>query len=143
MSRSETGSRQQRPVGRSRRDWFGIGCSGLCIVHCAAPLLLAFFGSSLAGLAVFGGERLHYLLVPLVPAIALWSLLPSLKLHGRRSPLVLAGVGCPLLVAAIVLGHEFEAPLSIVGGLFMLVAHGLNRHWLVGAPDLIPAVQDA
>ena len=130
------------PVARSRRDWFGIGCSGLCIIHCAAPLVLAFFGSSLAGLALFGEEWLHYLLLALVPAIALWSLLPSLRLHGRKSPLLLACVGFPLLVAAVVFGHELEAPLSIAGGVFMLVAHLLNRHWLLGASATTAAVQE-
>ncbi|MHA7815138.1 MAG: MerC domain-containing protein [Pseudohaliea sp.] len=130
------------PVAPSRRDWLGIGCSGLCIIHCAAPLLLAFFGSSLAGLALFGEEWLHYLLLLLVPAIALWSLLPSRRVHGRIEPLVLAGVGLPLLVSAVVLGHELEAPLSIAGGLFMLVAHALNRHWLRSAPAATRTAQE-
>jgi hypothetical protein len=130
------------PVPAARRDWLGIACSGLCVIHCAAPLLLAFFGSSLAAFALFGAEWLHVLLVLLVPAIALWSLLPSLRRHGRRAPVVLAAAGVPLLVAAVILGHALEAPLSIAGGLVMISAHALNRHYLLAAPVVAPAKEE-
>mgnify|MGYP006288009899 FL=1 len=115
----------------ARRDWLGIGCSGLCVVHCAAPLLLALSGSSLAGIALFAEEWLHGLLVLLVPAIALWSLLPARQRHRRQLPLALAAAGVSLLVVAVRLGHGLEAPLSIAGGLVMIVAHAINRRYLL------------
>ncbi|MEM0953412.1 MAG: MerC domain-containing protein [Pseudomonadota bacterium] len=114
------------PDADSRRDWLGIACSSLCVLHCVAPVVLAVTGSSLAGLAIFGGEWLHYVLLVLVPAIALWSLLPSFLHHRRWPPLLLAGVGIPLLLLTLVMDESAEVPLSVTGGLLLIAAHGVN-----------------
>lgn len=115
----------------ARRDWLGIACSGLCVIHCLTPLLLALAGSSLAGLALFRDETLHRMLLVLVPFVALWSLGPSLRLHHRRLPLVLASLGVMLLAGALLFGEAAEKPLSIAGGLLMIAAHAYNRSLLL------------
>lgn len=117
----------EEALASGRRDWLGIACSGACVVHCSAPLLLALTGSSLAGLAIFRDETLHRALLILVPLVALWSLGPSLRAHHRSTPLALAGLGVTLLAGAVLLGEDLEKPFSIVGGLFMIVAHAHNR----------------
>jgi hypothetical protein len=114
-------------VPPARRDWLGIACSGLCVLHCLAPLLLTLAGTSLAGLALFRDESLHRVLLVLVPAVAIWSLAPSLRVHHRRGPFALAGLGVTLLLGAAMLGEVVEKPLSIAGGLFMIAAHVHNR----------------
>jgi hypothetical protein len=121
------------PAVAGQRDWFGIGCSALCVIHCAAPLVLAVSGGSLAGIALLGGEWLHLPLLLLVPAIAVWSLLPAHRRHGRRAPVLLALLGVPLLFLAVVLGGAAEPALSITGGLVMIAAHALNRHYLLAS----------
>lgn len=126
------------------RDWFGIGCSGLCMVHCAAPLLIVAFGGSLAGSALFGGEWFHLALLVLVPAIACWSFLPSLRVHRRRLPLALAAAGVALLLAAVTTPGASEAGLSIAGGALMITAHALNRRHLLAfaALETVEDVKD-
>lgn len=119
-------------------DWFGMACSGLCVIHCLAPLLLALAGSSLAGLTLFRDETLHRVLVVLVPVVALWSLGPSLRVHHRRAPAALAVLGVAMLVAAMLLGKAFETPLSIGGGLVMIAAHVHNRALLRRGPKHSP-----
>lgn len=112
---------------RGRRDWLGIVCSGLCVVHCLAPLLLALAGSSLAGLAVFRDESLHRALLVLVPLVAFWSLGPSWRVHHRHEPAAVAGLGLTLLLGAALLGEAVEKPLSVAAGLLMIAAHLHNR----------------
>jgi hypothetical protein len=118
----------------ARRDWLGMACSGVCVIHCAAPLLLTLAGSSLASLALFRDETLHWGLLILVPLIAVWSLAPSLRLHQCRAPLLLAGLGVSLLCCAATLGETAEKSLSIVGGLLVIVAHAHNRLLLRRCP---------
>lgn len=125
----------ESPVPPARRDWLGIACSGLCVVHCLAPLLLALAGSSLAGLALFRDESLHRALLVLVPVVALWSLAPSLRVHHRREPFAVAGLGFSLLLGAALLGEAVEKPLSIAGGLVMIAAHVRNRALLRRGPQ--------
>lgn len=119
------------PGEATQRDWLGVGCSALCVLHCGTPLLFAVFGGSVAGVALFNGEWVHSMLLVVVPGIALWSLLPSFRRHGKRTPLLLAGVGMPLLAVAMVFGGNTEAVLSIAGALVMMAAHAMNRRLLV------------
>ena len=118
------------PTPANRRDWLGIVFSSLCVVHCLAPLVLALTGGSIAGLALFEDEWVHKALLVLVPAIALWSLLPSFSHHRQPLPLILAAIGIPLLFLAVAMGEAAETPLTVAGGLTVVVAHALNWRWL-------------
>lgn len=124
-------------VNRSRvghRDLLGIGASTLCVMHCVLPSLLLLLGGSVSIGMIFGDERVHQVLVTLVTlvaSVALWSLVPSLKRHGRIQPLMLALPGVGLLVAAVLLGHDYELLLSLIGSFLMIGAHTLNRRDLL------------
>lgn len=108
-------------------------CSGVCVVQCAAPLLLAFFGGSLAGVTFLGNEDFHLLLLAVVPAIAVWSLVPGYRRHLRRRPLAFAVIGILLLFLGVIIAGSAEVPLTIAGGLLMIVAHAINRQGVLGA----------
>jgi hypothetical protein len=121
-------------VNRSRvghRDLLGIGASTLCVMHCVLPSLVLLLGGSVSIGMIFGDERVHQVLVTLVASVALWSLVPSLKRHGRIQPLMLALPGVGLLVAAVLLGHDYELLLSLIGSFLMIGAHTLNRRDLL------------
>lgn len=116
-----------------RRDAFGMFCSGVCVVQCAAPLLLAFFGGSLAGVAFPDNEDFHLLLLAVVPGIAVWSLVPGYRRHLRRRPLAFAVLGILLLFLGVIIAGSAEVPLTIAGGLLMIVAHAMNRQGVLAA----------
>ena len=118
---------ESAPVA-AHRDRIGMVCSGLCLVHCLAPVLLTLFGSSLTGLALFGNENLHLLLLVAVAAVAAWSLLPAYRVHRRWLPSLLALPGVSLLLSAVLLGGAAEVSLTVAGGMLMVVAHAVNLH---------------
>jgi hypothetical protein len=100
-------------------------------MHCVLPSLVLLLGGSVSIGMIFGDERVHQVLVTLVASVALWSLVPSLKRHGRIQPLMLALPGVGLLVAAVLLGHDYELLLSLIGSFLMIGAHTLNRRDLL------------
>lgn len=102
-------------------------CSGICIIQCATPLLPAFLGSSLAGVAFFRSEDFHLLLLAVVPGVAVWSLVPGCRRHLRRGPLVLSVIGILLLFLGVIIAGCVEVPLTIACSLLMIVAHAMNR----------------
>lgn len=126
----------QREVGASPTDWFeraAVGASALCLIHCAGlPLLLAALPALSKVLAL--PENVHvWVLGFAIPTSGL-ALLLGYKQHASWSPLLLGSFGLLALSvgALVVLGTQFETPITVAGSLCLVSAHVLNwrlRHY--------------
>jgi|GEM_PF-569359 len=108
------------------KDQLGIVCSSLCIVHCVAtPVILALGVSGLLA-SILTTEFVHYIL--LVPvALLILSTLPTAYKRYRILSLIFTGLlGMMFLIAALFLGEEKEALLTIIGGSLLVVFHLWN-----------------
>jgi hypothetical protein len=108
-------------------DAAAIGLSALCMIHCLALPLLA---AALPFLGLFTeAPWVHWVFAATAAPIAVWSLSRPMS-DGRRNwnLLGLGGIGVLLLflAAAELPSHELETPLTILGGLLLATAHGLN-----------------
>jgi hypothetical protein len=112
------------------RDVLGAWLSVLCMVHCMLPLLLVSLGASVGLNEVahqVHEEWLHVaLLLPIVIILA-FSLPKSYALHRDIRPAILACVGVVVLVIAVTIATAVETPLTILGSVFVISAHLLNR----------------
>lgn len=112
------------------RDVVGASLSVLCMIHCFLPLVLVSVGASfgLHQLAEYlHNEIVHIvLLLPIVLLLG-FSLPKSYKQHGNIKPAILAVFGLTLLIGALILGNMLETPLTIIGSIFVISAHLINR----------------
>ena len=109
-------------------NWDAVGVMGslVCLVHC---LLLPLAVVVLPWLVLFEGEWLHRGLTVALAATALLAFIPSWRVHGRWLPgLFMAGGLAALNSAAFAASENWETGLTVVGGLFLIAAHGLNHH---------------
>lgn len=113
-----------------RWDKIGIALSGLCAIHCVVTPFLAL------GLPVFGEvfeqPWVHILMAVFIVPIGLFAFYSG-YLHHRKKPLVAMGlVGLGLIGVGLLsplsridfLGHD---AVTIVGSIFLIIAHVLNR----------------
>ncbi|GHB55936.1 hypothetical protein GCM10008107_00850 [Psychrosphaera saromensis] len=118
------------------RDVLGAWLSVLCMIHCFLPILLLAFGASL-GLSHFA-ESIHEewmhaaLLTPIILILA-YSLPKAYKAHHNRNPAILAVLGVITLTIAISIGDTTETVLTIIGSVFVISAHLINRKKLKSA----------
>ncbi len=106
-------------------DGVGAGLSGLCVVHCLVlPLLLVV----LPGMTLLLDESVHRTLVLVLSFSAVLAFIPGYRLHRRRLPALLAGLGLPLLiVGAYGEGNVPETIVTVAGSLLLVVAHAFNH----------------
>lgn len=108
-------------------DVAAIGLSVLCMVHCLALPLLA---ASLPFLGLFADAPwAHWAFAGITAPIAAWCLSRPFSDGNRNWALLsLGGSGALLLfmAAAEWPAHEWETPVTVVGGLMLATAHGLN-----------------
>ena len=110
-------------------DSYGIGISVLCALHClAAPLVFvvapAFTNS-------FESDWVHIFLFLVVTGIAGFLFGRHYRVHRSNKVLYFAGTGLILLLAGMIVGHEFgsrpmERIFSVFGSLFLVAAHFYN-----------------
>lgn len=108
------------------KDRLGIICSSLCIVHCmAVPVIL---GLGISGLlaTVLTTEFVHYILIVPVGLLILLTLPAAYKRDGVVSPILAGLLGMLFLIAALFLGEEKEAVLTIIGGSLLVIFHLCN-----------------
>jgi len=111
-------------------DRIGIGASTLCLIHCVlTPLLLGAL--PLLNLSVLHDERVHQALAVFIVVTCGFALIPGFRRHRRASPVGAAVVGVAFLLAGAFLhgppwGEALETPLTIAGGISMVLAHLLN-----------------
>ncbi|MBU2916608.1 MAG: ATP/ADP translocase [Psychrosphaera sp.] len=112
------------------RDVLGAWLSVLCMIHCFLPILLVAFGASL-GLSHMA-ESIHEgwmhtaLLTPIIIILAV-SLPKAYVAHRNRNPAILAVLGVITLSIAILIGDTTETVLTIIGSVFVISAHLINR----------------
>lgn len=109
-------------------NWDAAGVIGsmVCLLHC---LLLPVAMVVLPWLVLVQGEWLHRVLAVTLMAPALLAFSFGWRHHGRWLPGFLMAVGLLALNAAAFLAPEqWETALTVLGGVFLVVAHGLNRH---------------
>lgn len=121
-----------------RLDRWGIGISGLCLLHCLA-LPLAFIFTPFVETWANWHLPIHVGIFLLVLPIAYTSLKQGFHHHHRWAPPVLGILGCSLILLSIILdftlsihihsahsGWSSSLLLSIGGGAFLVTAHSLN-----------------
>jgi hypothetical protein len=119
------------PVNRflPARDLFdrlAIGLSALCLVHCAASVILV------ALLATAGGVLLHPAIhevgLGLAMLLAIIGLGRGFFQHRRPAPMLLGGAGIALMATALMVRHGYgEAVYTMCGVACVAAAHMLNR----------------
>lgn len=116
-----------RPIpSRDLFDRLAIGLSALCVVHCAASVILV------ALLATAGGVLLHPAIheagLGFAILLAIIGLGRGFLQHRRPVPMVLGTVGIALMATALSVPHGVtEAAYTIVGVGCVAIAHMLNR----------------
>ncbi len=112
------------------RDVLGAWLSVLCMIHCFLPILLVAFGASVGLSHVAESvheEWMHVaLLTPIILILAI-SLPKAYKRHHNRNPAILAVLGVITLTVAIIIGDTTETVLTIIGSVFVISAHLINR----------------
>lgn len=108
-------------------NWDAVGVIGslVCLVHC---LLLPLAVVGLPWLVLFEGEWLHRWLAVVLTAPAILAFILGWRVHGGWLPgLFMASSLAALNSAAFAAPENWETGLTVVGGLFLIAAHGLNR----------------
>lgn len=113
-------------------DRLAIGLSALCLVHCAASVLL------LALLATAGGALLHPAIhevgLGLAILLAIIGLGRGFLLHRRPVPMILGTAGIGLMATALSVPHgASEAAFTMLGVGCVAIAHLLNRRASAGS----------
>ena len=109
-------------------NWDAVGVMGslICLAHC---LLLPLAVVGLPWLVLFEGEGLHRGLAVALAAPALLAFVFGWRRHGRWLPgFLMAGGLVALNAAAFAAPESWESGLTVLGGLFLIAAHGLNHH---------------
>ena len=107
-------------------DRLAIGLSALCLVHCAASVILV------ALLATAGGILLHPAVHEIGLGVAILLAIVGLGRgfiqHRRPVPMILGAAGIGLMATALTVPHGVvEAAYTMIGVGCVAVAHLLNR----------------
>ena len=118
-------------------NWDAVGVMGslVCLVHC---LLFPLAVVVLPWLVLFEGKWLHQGLAVALAAPALLAFVFGWRRHGRWLPGFLTAGGLVAFNAAAFAAPEhWETGLTVLGGLFLIAAHGLNRHFCRRCPRCV------
>jgi hypothetical protein len=123
----------EEPMSENRfvpaRDLFdrlAIGLSALCLVHCAASVILVALLATAGGLLLH--PAIHEVGLGLAILLAVIGLGRGFLAHRRPVPMVLGGGGIALMAAALAGPHGLgEAAYTMCGVACVAVAHLLNR----------------
>lgn len=121
------------------KDFFGTVLSGACLVHCLLTPAVLLLGYS--GVLTFLAHsfELHLALYVSVTIIAVLSFPVAYQKHRKRMPMVIGCVGMVFLSLALMAEslyhwHTAETIMTILGGVFMIIAHVLNKRFLTFLP---------
>ena len=107
----------------ARLDFFAIGISALCVIHCVALPLLVAIMPVIAQAAE--NELAHKLIVLAAVPVSLRVVWKTLPLNGNKLfvGVVLAGLTLLILAAFIEALETYEQPFTIAGALLLSSAH--------------------
>lgn len=108
------------------KDNLGVLCSGLCLVHCVLVPVMMILGT----VTILSVEWIHYVILFLVIALAVFSLPASYNKHGSWYPIAFALAGLLILSSSLLIPESLEWMLTVPGSLLMIWAHLLNK-WLL------------
>ena len=115
-------------------NWDAVGVMGslVCLAHC---LLLPLAVVVLPWLALLDGEWLHRGLVVALAAPALLAFVFGWRSHGSWLPgFFMAGGLVALNSAAFAAPENWETGVTVLGGLILIAAHGLNHYFCRHCP---------
>jgi cytosine/uracil/thiamine/allantoin permease len=84
----------------------------------------------LGTVTVLGSEWIHFVILFLVIALAVFSLPASYHKHGSWQPIAFALTGLLILSASFLIPESLEWLLTVPGSILMIWAHLLNK-WLL------------
>ncbi len=116
---------------KSRLDYFGIGASTFCAIHCLiTPILIASL--PFASLTLLEEKAFEIGLLIMSLLIGLVSLISSyFKRHRKILPIILGSIGFSIFILGKIISIEdLEIILSIVGGSFVVMAHLFNIRFI-------------
>lgn len=129
FSTTPTAARPTKLLPSQTVNWDAVGVVGslVCLVHC---LLLPLAVVGLPWLVLLEGEWLHRGLAVALAAPAVLAFILGWQLHRKWLPgAIMAGGLAALNCAAFAAPENWETGLTVLGGVFLIAAHGLNsRH---------------
>jgi hypothetical protein len=113
-------------------DKIGAAISSLCLVHCLLIPVAVLFLPALSTYLPASEDKTHSILLGLVVVAAAFSFIPGYRVHRHPLPFFIsaAGIGLLILSGAFIhdlLGHDREAPISVIGSLLIISAHWVNH----------------
>ncbi|NCF75596.1 MAG: MerC family mercury resistance protein [Proteobacteria bacterium] len=111
-------------------DKSAIGLSMFCILHCLALPFVVIMVPQLTAYW-FAGEDFHLTLIYLVLPTSVLAIGLGCRRHGSYQVMAWGLIGLLTLVLAAVYGHDVfgemaEKLLTLMGGIFVMIAHFLN-----------------
>lgn len=119
------------PATTTALDRWAIFISGLCVVHCLAIPITVLLLPAVSGPLEQEQTLTHWLLLAVALPVSLVALGSGYRHHGGIGTLLLGIVGLILLTLGVShwLGERWEVPLTVAGGLALILAHLRNlRH---------------
>ncbi|MEX0811696.1 MAG: MerC domain-containing protein [Chitinophagales bacterium] len=107
-------------------DILGISTSVICAVHCILPPVMLSY-TALGTFPFIDNIGFEILILASAAIFAAWSLIPSVKLHHQKGPLLLAFFGFSLIALAhLSHGNLIEIFMLLLGGIMLSGAHLWN-----------------
>lgn len=108
-------------------DRFGMGLSGLCLVHCVATTVLFATLASAGGL--LGSPLIHEVGLFIAMVIGAYALVDGIFEHGYMMPSGVGGFGLGMMAGATELGHSGGNAViaTMVGVGLLALGHRLNE----------------
>lgn len=107
-------------------DRFGIGLSGLCLVHCLASTVMLVLLASAGGLLV--SPHIHEIGLAIAIPLGALALGRGILEHGYMMPSSVGGMGLGVMAGALTMPHGGNEVLTTLVGVGLLaLGHDLNR----------------
>lgn len=113
-------------ISTQRLDRFGMGLSGLCLVHCVMTTVLVATLASAGSL--LGSPLIHEVGLGFAMLIGLYALWRGVYEHGYMMPVAVGAFGLGVMAGALTLPHNGNEALATMMGVGLLAfGHRLNE----------------
>jgi hypothetical protein len=115
-------------VNKARLDRTAIWLSSLCLVHCLAVPATIVLTPSLNIWFSDTETLIHWILLIFALPVSMLALWRGYQNEKNISNFALGTIGLALMFLAVihVLGEDMEIPLTVIGAIFVLIAHVKN-----------------